>query len=137
MFKKRKYLITKIKLKKRIHRRRKRNRKKLKKANVNEITSEVQKAVLVENSETQNTETEKVEEVKNKEIIVDDSKKLFKSREQFFNFVTQFVKQESEEEKIKLESLENKLKDSKDLLQTFFKTDNLEKILKTKYKNSF
>ncbi|AAZ43949.2 NYN domain-containing protein [Mycoplasmopsis synoviae] len=118
-------------------RRRKRNRKKLKKANVNEITSEVQKAVLVENSETQNTETEKVEEVKNKEIIVDDSKKLFKSRGQFFNFVTQFVKQESEEEKIKLESLENKLKDSKDLLQTFFKTDNLEKILKTKYKNSF
>ncbi|UBM43982.1 NYN domain-containing protein [Mycoplasmopsis synoviae] len=42
-------------------RRRKRNRKKLKKANVNEITSEVQKVVLVENSETQNTETEKVE----------------------------------------------------------------------------
>lgn len=118
-------------------RRKKRNRKKLKKANANEITSEVQKVVLVENSETQNTETEKVEEVKNKEIIVDDSKKLFKSREQFFNFVTQFVKQESEEEKIKLESLENKLKDSKDLLQTFFKTDNLEKILKTKYKNSF
>lgn len=137
MFKKRKYLITKIKLKKRIQEEKKRNRKKLKKANVNEITSEVQKVVLVENSETQNTETEKVEEVKNKEIIVDDSKKLFKSREQFFNFVTQFVKQESEEEKIKLESLENKLKDSKDLLQTFFKTDNLEKILKTKYKNSF
>ncbi|MEJ1834545.1 hypothetical protein ABC468_02805 [Mycoplasmopsis synoviae] len=61
MFKKRKYLITKIKLKKKNSRRRKRNRKKLKKANVNEITSEVQKVVLVENSETQNTETEKVE----------------------------------------------------------------------------
>lgn len=64
-------------------------------------------------------------------------KNFLNQENSFFNFVTQFVKQESEEEKIKLESLENKLKDSKDLLQTFFKTDNLEKILKTKYKNSF
>lgn len=64
-------------------------------------------------------------------------KNFLNQEDSFFNFVIQFVKQESEEEKIKLESLENKLKDSKDLLRTFFKTDNLEKILKTKYKNSF